>query len=72
MPKRIWKITPSLVLLARQAPIIRSARSRLISIGFSTSACLPALEAAIVTSACSPEGRETITTSTSSCRTRSR
>ena len=48
--------------------MIRSAAARVMSIGFSTTTCLPAVSAATAISACKPLGVQTVTASRSSRR----
>ena len=66
--KRCWEMTATVFPERFSASMIRSAAARVMSIGFSTTTCLPASRAATAPSACTPLGVQMVTASTSSRR----
>ena len=66
--KRCWEITATVFPERFSASMIRSAAASVMSIGFSTTTCLPASRAATAPSACTPLGVQIVTASTSSRR----
>ena len=66
--KRCWEMTATVFPERFSASMIRSAAASVMSIGFSTTTCLPASRAATAPSACTPLGVQIVTASTSSRR----
>ena len=66
--KRCWEMTATVFPERFSASMIRSAAGRVMSIGFSTTTCLPASRAATAPSACTPLGVQMVTASMSSRR----